>query len=272
MSAKAKGKKRGRKDHIFGLFSQAGAPFCPSLFPKPLWLADIKAVNLFICALCLGTLTVRCKAPLTACRDRGKKRGSTEKKRGRCCCLCSLSASSQAWRSEWMLLGLFLRALVFMLRAPSWSDWACCKFFLSVRCRSTVTCARSWTQGRTVKPWWATRPSTRCASGCPASSSSSASSPSESTTARVGGRLSIMGEEASFFWLHFQRPKLQCSFLQGETNRHLQGEHSAVPSDKFHFWAQRNNIWFSTQGQKFGGLIWWIFFILITFSLVYFYF
>lgn len=55
-----------------------------------------KADNLFICVFCLCTLTVSCKAPLTACREQGMKEGFMERKRGCCCCLFSLSIPLEA--------------------------------------------------------------------------------------------------------------------------------------------------------------------------------
>lgn len=76
---------------------RAFSAFYSSPLPLTCWQ---EAVNLFICVFCLCTLTVSCKAPLTACRERGMKEGFMERKRGCCCCLFSLSAPLEAWRSE----------------------------------------------------------------------------------------------------------------------------------------------------------------------------
>lgn len=84
-----------RNLHVF----LARVCLCSPLFPFPLTRWQ-KAVNLFIHVLCLCTLTVSCKAPLTGCREWRMKEGSTERKRGCCCCLFSLSAPLGAWRSE----------------------------------------------------------------------------------------------------------------------------------------------------------------------------
>lgn len=68
---------------------------CVFPFPCPLTCRP-EAVNLFIGVFCLRTLTVGCKAPLTACRECLMKEALVERKTGSCCCLFPLSAPLEA--------------------------------------------------------------------------------------------------------------------------------------------------------------------------------
>lgn len=156
-------------------------------------------VNLFIRVLCLCTLTVSCKAPLTGYRVKDE-RGLHGEKEGLLLLpvLSFCSFRGVTLRIDGHYWALSLRphtrqtwAEVGFLSQPWWSNLS--NFF--IRSPSTVNCVRKWMQEKTAKPSLDTLLSTRCALAWPASSYSSVSSLYGSTTARAAERPYITGKK-----------------------------------------------------------------------------